>query len=141
VTFISAADPIKNPTTNRFGDLHSMESHDGSQLASIVANGELRFFPNVRDPYNFVSVSGDNELHAGMFCCMYTSSVPATLFHWYEQISERILFVKSSDDISGGVLPNAALYDSKLKKTYSPSTLNVYNNSGIFVKVSRHHQI
>jgi hypothetical protein len=154
VTFISAADPIKNATTNRFGDLHSMESHDGrklasiaangklrdgSQLASIAANGKLRFFPDVRDPYNFVSVSGDNELHAGMFCCIYTSLVPATLYHWYEQISERILCVKSSDDISGGVLPTAALYKPKLKKyslatTYSPSTINVYNNSEVWVK-------
>jgi hypothetical protein len=140
VTFIAAADPIKNASTNCFGDFHSMESHDGSQLASIAANGELRYFPNVKDPYNFVSVSGDNELHAGMFCCIYTSSVPASLYRWYEQIPERILCVKSSDDISGGVLPNTTLYERKLKKysfatTHSPSTINVYNNSEVWVKL------
>jgi hypothetical protein len=72
-----------------------MESHDGShQLASIAANGKLRFFPTVSDPYNFVSVSSDNELHAGMFCCIYTSSVPATQYQWHEQFADR-LFVRA----------------------------------------------
>jgi hypothetical protein len=104
-TFFSAIDPREGRERDYF-DFYGLEN----QLVSIDVHGEIRFFPNVRLPRDFTIVSAESELNSTSFCCVYMQRESQSVYDFDYFPGTSILCVRSSDDISSGVFPNATVY-------------------------------
>jgi hypothetical protein len=133
-TYFSAIDPRQNKSKYEEEMYSFSGQHD--QLVSTGADGQIRFYSNVKDPRGFVSVTGESELNSTGFCCMYMLPKKEDSFiDMYSPSTPAALCVTSSDDTSSGIFPNVTLYDPKPPNTrnsmftnFEGASLTSFNN-------------
>jgi hypothetical protein len=126
-TFFSATNPSSSREKDMM-DFYGMKS----QLVSVDSRGEIRFFPNVRSPRAFTSVTVESALNSTDFCCLYLHRESQSVYEYDFSFETSILCIRSSDDIGSGTFSNVTVdknvANTNMNRNFDGASLATYDN-------------